>query len=435
MKILFTLFDILDWGGICADLVYKKKGLEAAGHTVDFAYLRYSSSPNYVRKVAGQGRTGNYDIGNGVTVNTLSGFYGVPVISYGTPRLMRQWWAKANTYDLIIHEIPGPNPSKTGFVDVKGYWRRVYDVDTPQIISAHDANFRDMYPHLIDVAHKVKGISCTNPAGYKALEWFPAPRAFIGAPHPVMNWDRLPDWDDRPKNALAAHVWKAWKHQDFPVRSARYLKDTHLVMAGDGIERHYMTSVDKFKPKYEGVWKRAERAGMEFKGMLTPSQLSKVYRNTRVMVDCSFSVKFSKLSNHFNRSIIEGYNHGCIPVCVDMNMGEKGMQVELFKNGRTHFEIAHDATPKQLAELIDHVANLSAEEANLIVKRGRRILTNHFDYRKTSLEYLKLAEGKPAGIYPKLETGKVNKQIKANAEKFMGKVARQFDKDQARKNK
>lgn len=432
MKILFTLFEIQDFGGIAADLVYKKKGLEAAGHTVDIVYLRYSTNANYVRKIVGAGRTGNYDIGDGITVNTLSGFYGVKVLSYGSVKLMKQWWRFANRYDLVIHEIPGPNPAKTGYIDTKGYWRRVYDIDSPQIISAHDAHFRDMYPHLIEVASKIKGISCTNPAGYVALEWFPAPRAFIGAPHPVLPWSKIPSWDDKEDTAICAHVWKAWKHMDHAVRATRFLKDTKLIMAGDGIERRYMTSVDKCKPKYEGIWKRALRAGMEYKGMLPPSELSKVYRKAKVMVDCSWSAKFAKLNNHFNRSIIEGYNHGCVPICVDVNMAEPGMQVKLFKNGKTHFEISKDATPKQLAELIDHVSHLHADDAMAIVDRGRRVLKRHFDYRVSSLEYLKLAKGKPAGVYPELEVGKTNKTVKANVVKFMGKVDRQVAKEKAK---
>jgi hypothetical protein len=432
MKILFTLFEIQDFGGIVADLVWKRKGLEAAGHSVDIVYLRYSTSANYVRKIAGAGRIGNYDIGDGMTVNTLSGFYGVKVINYGNPKLMRLWWKFANRYDLVIHEIPGPNPAKPKFVDTRGYWKRMYDIDTPQIISAHDANFHDMYPHLIEIADKIKGISCTNPAGYKALEWFPAPRAFIGAPHPIKAWSKMPSWDDRDQTALCAHVWKAWKHMDQAVRATRYLETTKLIMAGDGIERRYMTSIDKCKPKYKGIWNRALKAGMEFKGMLTPVELSRVYKNTRVMVDCSWSKKFHDLSNHFNRSIIEGYNHGCVPICVDWNMNEDEMQTRLFHKNKTHFEIGHDATPKQLAELIDHVANLPADEADTIIKRGRRILSTHFDYRVTSLEYLKLARGKPAGVYPILDKGKLNKTIKANAAKFLTKVDRQIAKEKAK---
>ncbi len=428
MKILFTLFEIQDFGGIAADLVWKRKGLQAKGHTVDIVYLRHSDKPNYVRKIVGDGRQGNYDIGDGITVNTLSGFYGVPVMSYASPRLMKAWWKFANSYDLVIHEIPGPNPAKTGAIDTKGYWRRLYDIETPQIISAHDAHFRDMYPHLIEIADKVQGISCTNPAGYVALEWFPGPRAFIGAPHPVLNWDKIPSWDDKEKIAIAAHVWKAWKRQDQAVRSTRFLQDTHLIMAGDGIERRYMTSIDKCKLKYKGVWSRALKAGMEFKGMMPPKELSKIYRKSRVMVDCSYSRKFELLSNHFNRSIIEGYNHGCVPICTKENMAEPNVPLKLFRNGKTHFEFSRTDSPKVLAELIDHVANLPAKEADAIVKRGRKILTDHFDYRVSSLEYIKLAKGKPAGIYPELEVGKVNKQVKANAAKFMLKIDRQLAK-------
>jgi hypothetical protein len=175
MKILFTVFEMLDWGGIVQDLEWKARGLVEAGHSVDLIYLKNADMDPKMR--GNTTREGSYpSYFKGATCNTLAGYFGVPVISYGSKDRLRKWYKRASKYDLIIHEIPGPNPAKPGQVDTKNYWQKLYDHDTPQIISAHDANYRDLYPYLVHLAPKIKGISCTNQAGYAGLSWFPAAR-------------------------------------------------------------------------------------------------------------------------------------------------------------------------------------------------------------------------------------------------------------------
>lgn len=418
MRILFTFFELLGWGGIVADLEYKARGLTEAGHQVDIVFLRDTDRDPYIRRDTEQ--KGSYpSFFEGATVHTEAGYYGIPVVSYGSKKRLDKWRKRTEKYDLIIHEIPGPNPLRSGSRDDQFWWRNLYrKVDTPQIISAHDANFRDLYPHLIYVAEFIKGISCTNQAGYAALSWFPAPRAFVGAPHPIMDWDSQPTWKERNKQAICAHVWKGWKHMDMAVRAYPYL-ESEMIMAGDGIERRYMTAPKKFKPRYEGIWKKATDAGMDYKGMLTEKQLNKHYRRSRVMLDTSWSKKFMGLGCHFNRSIIEAYNNGCVPICVHENMNEEGFQLAMFKAGKTHFEISNTATPKEIAAAVDHAVNIKTSEAEEMLYNGRKVLKRFFDYRKTSLEYIKLAQGKPAGVYPVLETGKLNKHITAKAEKYL----------------
>ena len=212
------MFDIQDWGGIAADLIWKYKGLVEAGHDVDFCFLQNKDQDPKIR--GGTTRSGSYaGPVKGMQVHTQAGFFGVPIISYGSKSRLRKWWKRAEKYDLIIHEIPGPNPAKPGMTDDKMYWSKLYDHDTPQIISAHDANFRDLYPYLLEIAPKIKGISCTNQAGYAGLSLFPAPRAFIGAPHPVLNWEEQKAWNDRKPQVVSAHVWKAWKRHYMQVKA------------------------------------------------------------------------------------------------------------------------------------------------------------------------------------------------------------------------
>lgn len=425
MKILFAIFEMMDWGGIIADLEYKARGLTEAGHTVDITYLHHTDTDPKMRGLTT--RDGAYpSFFKGAMVHTLAGYFGVPIVGYKGASRIRKWKKRTSKYDLVIFENT-PNPALT--LDINGNWKRVFDTECPCVLSIHDANFRDLYPHMIYVADKINGISCTNQAGYAALSWYPAPRAFVGAPHPVLDWTKQKSWDDRPTRVVSAHVWKAWKHHHLQVAAARYLKNSTLNLCGSGIEYHYMTSASKRKEKYGDMWERALAAGHTvYRGMMPSPQLQKLYRNSRVMLDTAWSKKFMNFGCHFNRSIIEGYNNGCVPIVISENMIEDGFQIKMFHNGKTHFEIAADHKPRELAQLVDHVANLPAKEADAIIKRGRKILTDHFDYRMSSLEYIKLAKGKPAGIYPELEVGKVNKQVKANAAKFMLKIDRQIAK-------
>jgi len=417
MKILFTIFaDINNFGGITADLELKCLGLTEAGHEVTLVGLRESNQVIRKRQTNLKGGPAGSYLSNfksfrdwdPVIANTDMGWYNIPVIGYGSDEGIAKWKSVANKFDVIFHEIPGPNPP-----DDDGRWRQIYDVKTPQIIVVHDAHFRVMYPHIIEVAHKIKGITCTNPAGYNGLSWFPGLRSFIGAPHPVLDWDSQPSWDERRPVAVAAHMWKAWKHQDLLVRAAPSLKQSKLIMAGDGIERRYLTSETKCPPAFQGLWEAARSSGnFSYKGLVTPDKLFAIYQRSRVMVDMSWSDTFNELGNHFNRSIIEGYNNGVVPICVDMNMNEDGMPKKMFKPGVTHLEVSPGITPKQLARRIDEVANMSASEAEKIISAGRKVLLKYFDYRKCSLEFLKLAKQEPCGVYGELEMGKSNKIIK-----------------------
>jgi glycosyltransferase involved in cell wall biosynthesis len=218
-------------------------------------------------------------------------------------------------------------------------------------------------------------------------------------------------------------MWKAWKHQDHLVRTAPLLKKSKLIMAGDGIERRYMTSVDKCPPEFQGVWKAAEDSGnFLYKGLIVPDRLFKIYQRSRVMIDMSYSDTFNTLGNHFNRSIIEGYNNGVVPICVDMNMDETGMPRKMFKPGVTHIEVSSDITVKALAKVMDEVAHMSAAEADRMIAAGRKVLLKYFDYRKCSLEFLKLAKQEPCGVYGELEMGKSNKIIRMAAKMKLEKA-------------
>lgn len=419
MNILITVFQIMDYGGIVNHVELLIRGFQEEGHNCTLVMLRDMDRDPYVRRDTKQ--AGAYKSITGGQAHTLSGWFGIEVIGYGSLKRIKQWKRLTDEYDLVIHEVPGPKPDKAGL------WKKIYDIDTPQIIIAHDAHFRTMYPHLALIADKIEGIACTNHAGYVALDWFPAPRAFVGAPHVPRNWERMVPWKKRAKIAVSAHVWKAWKHMDMVVRAAPHMK-SQLILGGDGIEGRYMRSKDKCKPRYKGIWKKAISSGAIWLGLMTPAQLREAYWNSRVMVDMSWSKKFMPLGNHFNRSIIEAFNVGVVPICVKGNMIDKTpAQVKLWRSVgsmRNYVPVSKDATPKELAQIIDETVNMRPADAEVIINNGRDILREYFDYRVSARGFLRLAAGKNAGVYPKLETGRMPKGFEEQIDAYLHSNAR-----------
>ena len=406
MKILQTVFDIMDYGGIVNHVELLAKGFRELGHKTEFVMLRCSDREPYINK-AETHITGTYTSEVAQNVNTISGWYGAKVMSYGSMAELGRLEYFFDKFDLVIHQLPVPKP------DPEGFWKMLYQCGAPQIAIVHDAHFRTMYPHFIDIAKYLIGVSVTNPAGYHALEQFPGKRCFIGAPHIPARWDDLRPWRKRWPKFVSAHVWKSWKHMDRVLRALNYLgDDVSNVIGGDGIEARYMRSIDKCKPKYEGLWKQALKAGMDYRGLIPPALLAEEYANARVMVDMSYAKKFAELGNHFNRSTIEAYNYGCVPLCVTENMRD---DTGIFTAGKHYLALPEhqSRSPRALAGAIEDAVHLPWQRAEDIVIRGRRLLAEHFDYRISASQFIKLAKGETKiGIYKKLETGKLTPEIK-----------------------
>ena len=400
MKILVTLFEIQDYGGIAQSHELMVKGLQELGHEVEFRILRPNDRDPYVRKPTGP--SGSYPSVMGGEVNTLSGWYGQTVMSYGSTKRVNSYRKYASGFDLIIHQIPVPKP------DAGGFWKRLYNVDVPQIAWIHDANFRDLYPHLVLVADKLAGVTTSNQAGYESAAWLPCPRAFLGVPHELLPWKNMPQWTSRRRQAVCAHVWKAWKRMHLAVQAIPHLRPSkgRIIMGGDGIEGRYMRSKDKCKPRYKGIWNAALSAGMDYRGLMTHDEIFALYQKSRVMIDLSYSKKFAELGSHFNRSLLESYNCGLVPVVTDVNMMDNfNAQKTLWKDGKTHIAVPTHVEPEELAHIVARALSMHKYDAQQIVANGRRILKKNFEFKRFAEDIVNLSFGVPCGVYPVLETG------------------------------
>lgn len=399
MKVLLTIYDIQDYGGIVSHTENLALGFREHGHECDLVLLRDTDRDPYIKRFNKE-VPGDYPSAFGGMVNTLRGWSDIPVRSFHPSRVddLKRYM---EDYDLVIHEIPSPG---------EDHWpwaKELYRAEVVQIIAAHDAHYREFYPHINDVADHIAAITTTNHAGYVALEECPIPRAFVGAPHVLQDWDEQRSWRVRHPIAVCAHVWKAWKHMDKVVAAGPLLNNASLVMAGDGIEGRYMRSVDKCKPKYEGLWRKFKQSEQcEYLGLISNERLMQEYLRSRVMVDLSYSKKFAKLGNHFNRSIIEAANGGCVSICTEENMRENNPQVPLFFPDVNYISTSKDISIKDLAALIEwSLFDFHRDDHANMLESIRMVLSTHFDHRLTPLHYIDLAQGKPAGVYPVLEQG------------------------------
>lgn len=415
MRILQTVFSLFDYGGIVNHVELLARGFTSLGHDNKMVLMRCVDRDPYYTKASSE-TTGTYPSYVAKYANAMSGWYGAQVIPYGSKRALNHWKRYASKFDLVIHQIPVPK------ADPDGWWRKIYNIDVPQIAIVHDAHFRDMYPHMIDIADKLVGVSVTNPSGYAALRWLPAPRCFIGAPHVPRAWHTQLSWRQREPRFVSCHVWKYWKHMDQVLRALPHLwkMDIGNYIGGNGIEAKYMRSKNKCKPKYKGLWKEALTYGMDYNWLVSPMEVMSMYEHSRVMVDMSYSQRFAQFGCHFNRSLIEAYNGGCVPVVCRQNMLDS---TGIFHKDKHYIAVDKDASPMELAKAIQHAANLPSKDAYEIISAGRKILMDHFDYQHSAKEFIRLGEGKhKIGIYGKLEMGKLTSQIQESRDDLLRAV-------------
>lgn len=387
MNILIAIFEIQDYGGIVGHAEDLASGLINNGHNVDFVLLRNRPFDN-VRKWDAPKNSNPSVLAN--EVNNLSGWYGCNVRGYYGKQSLKSWQSFASHFDLIIYEIPVPkldNPD----------WKEVFNTGVKQISVIHDAHYQTMYPHLREVSSKLTGIAAVHPAAYYNMTDVDCPVAMIGNPIKLADWDTLPSWSERKNQIVCAHVWKAWKNMHQVVAAAPLVKH-NIVLGGDGIEGRYMRSIDKCKPKYKGIWDDFLKSGHKYEGLISHLKLMDFYKQSKVMVDMSYSKKFVKYGSHFNRSVLESLNYGCVPLCTVENMREKPSDPPLFVKGEHYIGIKHDCSSVELASTMSAICEMDKFEAQSMVSSGRQILAKWFDRDIVARQYIDLAYGKETGV-------------------------------------
>jgi glycosyltransferase involved in cell wall biosynthesis len=375
VNVLIPVYEIQDYGGITSHTEKLIKGLQHYGHNVTLIILRCNDQEPYFRKA--EAPKGGYASAlSGASVHLLAGWYGVRVMSYGTPYRADQFRMYVDRFDYVIWTLPCP-------YNDEGEWRTLYDHDVTQVACIHDAHYERAYKHLDSVARHLRFIAPVNESALGAVANYPGKKKLVNNGHELIDPSYLIQWGSRDNVAVCAHVWKAWKQMHKVVEAAPLLEDTDLILGGDGIEGRYMRSKDKCKPKYKGLWDAFRLTTHTYIGVVPENMLLRLYSTSAVMIDLSWNERFASYGCHYNRSIVEGANNGCIPLlCTEFMAGSK-----VFPEG-TYLSVSKDADAKTLAGAIDDAVSIPTSVAEEMLGKLRIILANNFDYTTTCLQYL-----------------------------------------------
>ena len=412
MKILMTLYQIQDYGGIINHAEFLALGLKTLGHEVDFNILVPKSTTNVIARPPTNFHEYTKSVGTGYAHHQAKGWTGVPKIPYLNEGRRKQFKEDCSKYDAVLWHIPVPTLNKEN----KGIqqWLDLYDNGTKNIAIIHDGNLPKLYPHLSLIEEKFHSAICVHESAFNSASCIGIPRKMIVNPFDtdLYKMERTKEFEAR-EGFCAIQVFKAWKRMDTLVRAIPHMKNTQAkIVGGKGIEYRYMTSKDKCKPKYfepDGtrIWENALKAGMSFVGTVPNIDALTHMNYTRLQIDPSWSLKYSDYGAHFNRTSVEAIIMGGVPLATDLGM--KGSKV--FEKDKNYIEIPHTATPQQFAEIVDSA--LVDKQQWLTINSNNQVLLSRFNMKTVAQAYIDLITC-DTNTLPK---GAVDEQTALNANK------------------
>lgn len=402
MKICVALHSCMDLGGIINHTEQLIGGLKELGHRVDLKELVYAD------RVNSMGKDGDFELcQSGIRFNQGKGWnFGLmDRIPYKTHAGLKSAQQILNGYDMVVWTVPVPPKNKNNLGNSQ--WPDLYDLDprVKQIAFVHDGNVRAGAPHLLHILDKLSGLACVHACALNGAAHLAIPRAMVVNPQD-MPIRELQSWEYKRKGFVNMQTFKAWKHVHELVRAIVYMPDRHpdelREIAGKGIEYQYMTSEDKCKENYfhsiteDGndwfagmkIWEAAEMNGMTHHGYWNSEQVLEFLTSARILVDPSWSAKYSQVGGHWNRVAVDAMINGCIPVAQARGMGN-----ELFVAGQHYVDLGPAGDdPQHYADIILEAGNMNAMEAQHYRDYARDLLPM-FDRVTVAQRLIDLAHG------------------------------------------
>ena len=393
MKILITHYVIIDYGGLVNDAEIMTDGFRRLGHEVDHILLMPHDYGFKAGHVMPNIKMDEHGIGTGLPIHHRRGWAGMDKWGFGG-RGIAAWKAFACAYDLIIHQNPVPTRNKT--YAGASTWKRLYNVPVPQIVISPDANFQDAYPHLLDVIGHITGVVCTHEASFRAAALLPVPRVLLPGPHMIRTWKLTDKRPRRQRRVFSIQNFKPIKRVEEYVKAIPHMrKSTRKTLAGGGIEHSYMTAgPDKVKPQYVGIWDAALEAGMEYVGYIPVKKVNHIMERSMILLDCSWSKRYTAIGPHFNRTFIEAMNNGCIPVCTDLGM--RGS--DIFKPDVNYIEMPARLSPAARAGFLESVLNTVQSGARDPIRRTNFVRVADFDHLWICEQFICMMSGEATGL-------------------------------------
>lgn len=392
MRILYVVPEGADMGGIITSTEQILQGFREVGHQADFALLRavrtatreYAPPKRYVREFT-KGK------GSGQPVHPVLGWRG-RYYALGQPE---EFVRTANTYDVIVWgALYGLRNKITEGGD--GSWLSVFSkVKKPHIAMVRDDHLPDRYPWAAILEKYIAGWACVQQASYDSCVGLVRPRLITTSGHDVRNTNT--GKSVRERTVFSVQTFKSWKRVDKLVAAVPHLRTLRVVLAGDGIERRYMTSTDKCKPRYyctkktdpdalqryvgKRIWDNAIQSGMTYLGPVSEEERDIQMQRAVLFVDMSNR----NGTGQINRTLVEAMRNGCVPVVSPLFVGKH------FAAGKDYLPIDPTLTPKEIARTLEQYAT---QNHRAMVNRNFRGLKN-FDRKKAAADILSLVNCPP----------------------------------------
>ena len=429
MKICIAFHSCMDLGGIINHTEQLIGGLKELGHQVDLKELVYNARVHDVRK------EGSFETGpSGIPFNQGKGwnFKLRDRIAYKTTAGLNSAKQILNGYDIVIWTVPVPPKNRHHLGN--HLWPELYNLNpnVKQIAFIHDGNAKSNSLHLQHVAEHISGLACVHECALNGADFLPIPRALVLNPqeNPVRE---VQPWTNKRKGFVNMQTFKAWKHVHDLVKAIAYMPscqpDELREIAGKGIEYQYMTSEDKCKPEYfhenfaekaghafvddpwfsgMKIWDAALQNGMTHHNYWNTQEVDEMLNSARVLVDPSWSNKYSKIGGHWNRVVVDAMIRGCVPVAHALGMGDT-----LFKAGQHYVDVSQARDSQDYADIVLGAGNMNTMEAQHYRDYAHHILPL-FDRRSVAQQVIFLAFGEIL-----TETGTQTAYMKSKSEDLM----------------
>lgn len=424
MKIFIPMHVFNNFGGIINHNEQLIAGLKDLGHEVTFAYIKPTHTAPKPVDVSTCPEGYVMGAGTGYPVHQGKGWI-APYYSLKNNDSIKKFVEDANKHDIVIWQsvFGFKNAETEKYTD---WIPMIEDVNAKQVVIVHDGNLKKLYSWIHKFSHKFSGIACVHPAAYKSADFMPVPRNMLLNPQDLSEIPTPGLWENRKDVILSLQTFKRWKRVDDLVYAIPYINGK-VIVAGDGMERAYMTSPDKCKPEYhctkekdsnatddmvgKKIWDNAMATGnMAYVGFITEGKRDSILNNSKFLIDTSWTTTYGE---HFNRVIVDAMRVGVVPIARNLGVSDyEHGNGTLFKVDENYLMIPADATPKQFGDYINKYLNISQEKYEQIVQNNYEVL-KLFDRKTIAQQYIDLAMGKDAGYYEKNEIGSLATSPKA----------------------
>jgi glycosyltransferase involved in cell wall biosynthesis len=425
VKIFIPMHVFNNFGGIINHNEQLIAGLKDLGHEVTFAYIKPTHTAPKPVDVSTCPEGYVMGAGTGYPVHQGKGWI-APYYSLKNNDSIKKFVEDANKHDIVIWQsvFGFKNAETEKYTD---WIPMIEDVNAKQVVVVHDGNLKKLYSWIHKFSHKFSGLACVHPAAYKSADFMPVPRNMILNPQDLTVLPTPGEWENRKNVVLSLQTFKRWKRVDDLVFAVPYIQDSKVIVAGDGMERAYMTSPDKCKPEYhcnrekdpdatedmlgKKIWDNAMDTGnMAYIGFISEQKRDKILESSKFLIDTSWTTTYGE---HFNRVIVDAMRVGVVPIARNLGVSDhEHGNGTLFKVDENYLVIPSDATPKQFGDYINWYMNISKEKYDKIVQNNYEVL-KLFDRKVIAQQYIDLAMGKDAGYYEKNEVGSLATSPKA----------------------